>query len=70
MPDGLYFASDYVEEDVELIEQLEKKGFTYKTNDGIYFDISKMPNYGVLVGGIKPTKDLQSRIGENSEKKK
>ncbi len=69
MPDGLYFASDYVKEDVDLIKRLEEKGFTYQTSDGIYFDISKMPDYGVLVGGIKPSKDSQSRIGENSEKK-
>lgn len=69
MPDGLYFASDYVKEDIELLERLEKNGFTYKTSDGIYFDISKMPDYGVLVGGIQPSEEAQSRIGENSEKK-
>src|SRR3989338_7683662 len=36
MPDGMYFASDYIKEDAELIEKLERKGFTYKTSDGIY----------------------------------
>ena len=42
MPNGLYFASDYVKEDIELIKKLEAKGFTYKTSDGIYFNILKM----------------------------
>jgi cysteinyl-tRNA synthetase len=69
MPNGLYFASDYVAEDIELIKKLEEKGFAYKITDGIYFNISKMPNYGILWGGIKNKKDSQTRIGENSEKK-
>lgn len=69
LPDGLYFASDYVKEDIELIKKLEEKGFTYKTSDGIYFDISKMPDYGVLVGGIKPSNENRARIAENSEKR-
>ena len=68
-PSGMYFASDYVKEDIELIEKLEKKDYTYKTSDGIYFDISKMPDYGALRGGII-TGELKTRIAENSEKKK
>ena len=69
IPKDFYFASDYVKEDIDLIQKLEKDGFTYKTSDGIYFDISKMPDYGILVGGIKPSEESKSRIGENSEKK-
>jgi len=68
-PEGPYFASDYVKEDIELIEKLQEKGFTYKTSDGVYFDVSKMPEYGVLWGGIKDTEERKSRIGENPEKK-
>ncbi len=69
MPEGPYYASDYVKEDIELIERLEEKGYTYKINDGIYFDISKFPNYGVLRGGKQKKDELQSRIGDNPEKK-
>ncbi|MEJ0002174.1 MAG: cysteine--tRNA ligase [bacterium] len=68
MPDGLYYASDYVKEDIELIQKLEEKGFAYKTSDGIYFDTAKMPDYGVLWGGVRKADELESRIGENSEK--
>src|SRR5574337_1027758 len=32
-------------------ERMEKNGFTYKTEDGIYFDTSKLTNYGKLSGG-------------------
>jgi cysteinyl-tRNA synthetase len=69
MPDGLYFASDYVEEDVELIEKLGKKGYTYNTSDGVYFDISKMTDYGILWGGARNKEESRARISENSEKK-
>ncbi|MFM7088529.1 MAG: cysteine--tRNA ligase, partial [Candidatus Paceibacterota bacterium] len=37
-PSGQYYASDYVKEDVVLIEKLEEKGFTYAITDGVYFD--------------------------------
>jgi cysteinyl-tRNA synthetase len=41
-------ASEHIKEQVELIKKLEKKGFTYKTSDGIYFDSSKFKDYGKL----------------------
>jgi cysteinyl-tRNA synthetase len=69
IPKDLYYVSDYIKEDIELIRRLERKGYTYNTSDGIYFDISKMPDYGILFGGIKLSKTSKSRIGANSEKK-
>ena len=69
MPNGLYFASDYVKEDIELIKKLEAKGFTYKTSDGIYFNILKMPDYGALWGGKRNWNKEGARVAENSEKK-
>src|SRR3972149_7800369 len=38
-------ATEYIKEQIELIKKLEEKGFTYKTDDGIYFDTSKFPSY-------------------------
>jgi len=51
-------ATDYIREQIELIEILEKKGFTYKINDGIYFDSSKIKDYGKLSG--KKTKKIKA----------
>ena len=48
VPSEIYYASDYVKEDIELVQRLEEKGYTYKTSDGIYFNTSKMPDYGIL----------------------
>ena len=69
IPANIYFASDYVKEDVELVEKLEEKGYTYKISDGIYFDTTKMPDYGILRGGKTIIDKSHARITENIEKK-
>lgn len=38
-------ATDYIEQDEELVDRLREKGVTYETGDGIYFDTSKFPSY-------------------------
>ncbi len=67
-------ATDYIPEQIELVQELEKKGFTYRTSDGIYFDTQKFPGYGAL-GSQKDTQtreaaiaDLGRRITANKEK--
>ena len=61
-PDIWCQATDHIKEQIDLIKKLEKKGFTYKTTDGIYFDTSKFKNYGDFAGlkkqKIKPEKEL------------
>jgi len=47
-PDIWSKATEHIKEQIALIAQLEKKGFTYKTSDGIYFDTSKLGDYGKL----------------------
>lgn len=41
-------ATDTIAEQITLIQQLESKGFTYQTSDGLYFDSSRFPTYGEL----------------------
>ncbi len=62
-------ASDYVAEQIRLVESLSEKGFTYETSDGVYFDIQKFPKYGRL--GNIDLEQLKSgaRVEVNSEKK-
>ncbi len=69
IPKTICFASDYIKEDVELIKKLEEKEYTYKTSDGIYFDTSKMSDYGILWGGKRDWNKEGARVIENSEKK-
>lgn len=47
-PDRTPRATDHIAEQIELIEILEKKGFTYIIDDGVYFDTSKLSDYGKL----------------------
>lgn len=44
-PDVLARATDYVEENMKVVDEMTKRGFTYETNDGIYYDTSKFPGY-------------------------
>jgi len=44
------FASEYLEEMVQLAQRLVKKGYAYEKLRSLYFDISRIPNYGKLSG--------------------
>lgn len=44
-PDHLPKATDHIKEQIELIETLESKGYTYSIDDGVYFDTSKFEGY-------------------------
>lgn len=47
-PEHLVRATDHIEDMVKLIEQLEAKGLTYRSDGSIYYRISKFPKYGKL----------------------
>lgn len=62
-------ATDHIKDQIKLIQVLEKKGYTYVTSDGVYFDTSKSKNYGQLarldIKGLK----AGARVEMNSEKR-
>lgn len=68
-PDKITPATGYIDAMIELIKKLEAKGFTYKTSDGVYFDTSKLNDYGQLarldLAGMK----AGWRVDKNPEKK-
>ena len=47
-PSTLCKATDNIPEQIRFIEEIETKGYTYRTSDGIYFDTSKQAGYGYL----------------------
>lgn len=63
-------ATEHIKEQIALIEKLEKKGYTYKTTDGIYFDTSKFKDYGKLA--LIDVKGLQAgaRVSMGEKKNK
>jgi cysteinyl-tRNA synthetase len=62
-------ATQYIPEQIEMIQLLEKKGFTYTTADGVYFDTAKFPAYGAMarldVAGLQEG----ARVEKNVEKR-
>jgi len=48
-PDVMPKATATIAEQIDFVKKLEKKGYTYETSDGVYFDTSKVHDYGKLV---------------------
>lgn len=67
-PDVVCRATEHIPEMLALIQKLVSLGFTYQISDGIYFDISRFPEYGKLAGFDKHQKQV-SRIEEIPGKK-
>ena len=62
-------ATEYIKEQIEIIEKLETNDYTYKISDGIYFDTSKFPNYGDMLN-FKNTNQMEgARVEKNPEKR-
>lgn len=59
-------ATDHIAEQIKFIQCIERNGFTYRTADGIYFDTSKLSDYGYLarlnVEGLQAGKRIE--LGE------
>lgn len=62
-------ATEYIQEQIELVKVLEEKGFTYRIDDGIYFDTSKLSDYGKLAGLDIDNLREGARVEKNEQKK-
>jgi len=68
-PDIVCKATDYIPSMISLVKKLEEKGYTYKTDDGVYFDTSKVKDYGSWFHlNLKGLQD-GARVEKNSQKK-
>ena len=68
-PEIICKATEHIKEMLEYVEELVKKGYAYETSTAIYFDVSKLDNYGILSGiNIKEQK-AGARVEIDSEKK-
>jgi cysteinyl-tRNA synthetase len=47
-PNVVCRATDHITQMIELIEQLERGGYTYVAGGNVYFDIARFPEYGKL----------------------
>jgi len=67
--DHLFRATDYIDQQIKLIKQLETKGYSYIIDDGVYFDTSKLPDYGKLAQLKIADLKAGARVVHNNQKK-
>jgi len=57
-PDEVPHATAWVPQMVELVEELVAKGAAYQTADGVYLDVTSVPDYGLLA--LQPLDSLRA----------
>jgi len=68
-PDYLPRATDHIQEQIELIQKLEEKGYTYTISDGVYYDTSKFPKYAEFARLDLDEQEAGKRVDFNAEKR-
>ncbi|MFI5035996.1 MAG: cysteine--tRNA ligase [Acidimicrobiales bacterium] len=68
-PDDTPHATQYVDEMVSLIGRLLDGGKAYATSDGVYFDVTSVPDYGLLAGQALESLRAGARIETIDEKR-
>lgn len=68
-PTVLCKATDHIWLQIELIQKLEKKGYTYVAGGNVYFDTSKVKDYGKLAGLKKQQAPSVARVELDTNKK-
>ena len=68
-PDFITKATDFIPEQIALIQTLESKGFTYATDDGVYYDTSKFPRYAEFARLDLEGMKAGARVDHNSQKR-
>ena len=68
-PDHLPKASEHIDQQISLIEELEKRGFTYIIDDGVYYDTSKLADYGKLAQTDRQGLQPGIRVAFNPQKR-
>lgn len=62
-------ASAYIQTQIAMIQSLEEKGYAYTTDQGVYFDTARFPDYGKLGGLDRSGQKEGARVEANAGKK-
>jgi cysteinyl-tRNA synthetase len=54
-------ATDFINEQINIVRVLLEKGFAYETKRAIYFDVAKLDDYGELTGQKLSEKEVAAR---------
>lgn len=67
-PTKIAKATDYIAADIQVVDALTKKNYTYETSDGIYFDTSKFAKYADFAKLKLEDLKAGARVALSSEK--
>ncbi len=62
-------ATEHIPEMIGMVQELLSKGYAYEISDGIYYDISNFPEYGMLSGVKLEEQMAGARVEANLEKR-
>lgn len=68
-PEVLAKATEHIDQQIALIKTLEDKGYTYRIDDGIYFDTAKFPTYADFARLDLTQLRAGARVEANDQKK-
>ena len=68
-PDISPRATGHIPEQIEMVQDLLKKGFAYEVNGSVYFDVMKDKEYGKLSGRVLEEAESGTRVEVKSEKR-
>jgi cysteinyl-tRNA synthetase len=68
-PDYIVKATEHIAEQIELIQKLEEKGYTYAIDDGVYYDTSKFEGYAAFARLDLEDQQAGARVSFNPQKR-
>ena len=68
-PEVICKATEHIPEMIEYVKKLIENGYAYETSTAIYFDVSKLDEYGILSGIDLEEQKAGARVEVDSEKK-
>ena len=69
MPEVICKATDHIKEMLEMVQKIMERGYAYETSTAIYFDVSKLDEYGILSGIKLDEQKSGARVEVDPEKK-
>ena len=68
-PEIVCKATEHIKEMLELVEKIMERGYAYETSTAIYFDVSKLDEYGILSGVNLREQKAGARVEVDPEKR-
>lgn len=68
-PEVVCKATDHIKEMLEMVQKIMKNGYAYETSTAIYFDVSKLDEYGILSGINLNDQKAGARVDIDPEKR-